>query len=63
MRKDGVGNQYAPLAGLPSLRQAIASKVAAYYGRTVDPDNEITVTSGGTEALFCAVQAVVRAGD
>ncbi|MEY2921054.1 MAG: hypothetical protein RL261_2359 [Pseudomonadota bacterium] len=63
MRQGGAGNQYAPMAGLPSLRQAIAEKVAGYYGRTVDPDSEITVTSGGTEALFCAIQAVVRAGD
>jgi methionine aminotransferase len=63
MRQGGAGNQYAPMAGLASLRQAIAGKVAGYYGRTVDPDSEITVTSGGTEALFCAIQAVVRAGD
>jgi methionine aminotransferase len=63
MRKGRAGNQYAPLAGLPSLRQAIAAKVAGYYGRTVDTETEITVTSGGTEALFCAVQAIVRAGD
>ena len=63
MRQGGAGNQYAPMAGLASLRQAIAEKVAADYGRTVDPDSEITVTSGGTEALFCAIQAIVRAGD
>jgi methionine aminotransferase len=63
MRKGGAGNQYAPMAGLPSLRHAIAAKVSKYYGRTVDPETEITVTSGGTEALFCAVQAIVRAGD
>ncbi len=61
--KGGTGNQYAPMAGLASLRQAIAEKVAGYYGRTVNPDNEVTVTSGGTEALFCAIQAIVRAGD
>ena len=63
MRQGGAGNQYAPMAGLASLRQAIAEKVAGYYDRTVDPDREITVTSGGTEALFCAIQAIVRAGD
>jgi methionine aminotransferase len=63
MRKTGAGNQYAPMTGLQSLREAIAAKVAEYYGRTVDPENEITVTSGGTEALFCAIQAIVRAGD
>src|SRR5512137_744561 len=63
MRQGGAGNQYAPMAGLASLRQAITEKVSGYYGRTVDPDSEVTVTSGGTEALFCAIQAVVRAGD
>jgi len=63
MRQGGAGNQYAPMAGLASLRQAIAEKVAGYYGGTVDPGSEVTVTSGGTEALFCAIQAIVRAGD
>jgi methionine aminotransferase len=56
-------NQYAPMAGLPSLREAIADKVADYYGRRVDPETAITVTAGGTEALFCAIQALVRPGD
>lgn len=56
-------NQYAPMTGVPALREAIASKVAALYGRTTHPDTEVTVTSGGTEALFCAIQAVVRPGD
>jgi methionine aminotransferase len=51
------------MAGLLSLRTAIAEKVRDYYGRTVDIEAEITVTSGGTEALFCAIQAVVHAGD
>jgi methionine aminotransferase len=56
-------NQYAPMAGWPSLCEAIAHKVKALYGRSVSTADEVTVTSGGTEALFCAVQAVVRAGD
>ncbi|HQR23958.1 MAG TPA: pyridoxal phosphate-dependent aminotransferase [Steroidobacteraceae bacterium] len=56
-------NQYAPMAGWPALVEAIAAKVRALYGRTVSPGDEVTVTSGGTEALFCAVQAVVRTGD
>ncbi len=56
-------NQYAPMTGLPALREAIAAKVAEYYGRTIDPDDDVTVTSGGTEALFCAIQAIVRPGD
>lgn len=56
-------NQYAHMAGVPALREQIASKVAALYGRTVDPETEITVTSGATEALFCAITALVRPGD
>jgi len=59
----GGSNQYAPMAGMPRLREAIAGKVAAYYGCNVDPETAITVTSGGTEALFCAIQAFVGAGD
>ncbi|TWI55443.1 methionine aminotransferase [Pseudomonas duriflava] len=56
-------NQYAPMAGLPALREQIAHKVTALYGRTVDAQNEITVTPGATQALFCAIQAIVREGD
>jgi methionine aminotransferase len=56
-------NQYAPMAGVPALREAIAEKVAVLYGARVDADSDITVTSGATEAIFCVVQAAVRAGD
>ncbi len=56
-------NQYAPMMGVPALREALAVKVADLYGCDVDPDTEITVTSGATEALFCAVAAVVRPGE
>lgn len=56
-------NQYAPMAGVPALREAIAEKVAALYGRRVDPETEVTVTAGATEALFCAIHALVRAGE
>lgn len=56
-------NQYTMAAGLPALREAIAGKIARVYGYEPDPDNEITVTSGATEALFDAVAAVVRTGD
>jgi len=56
-------NQYAPMTGVPALRQAIAAKVGRLYGRTVDADTEVTVTAGATEALFCAIHATVRAGD
>ncbi len=56
-------NQYPPMAGVPSLRDAIAGKVLDLYGQRVDPDTEVTVTAGATEALFCAIAATVRAGD
>jgi methionine transaminase len=56
-------NQYAPMQGVPALRQAIAAKFEELYGATYDPETEITVTSGGTEALFDAVAAVIRPGD
>ncbi len=56
-------NQYAPMAGIPALREQIALKTEAIYGRKVDPDTEITITSGGTEALFAAIAATVGPGD
>jgi methionine aminotransferase len=56
-------NQYAPMTGLPALRQAIAAKTKRCYGRDVDPDAEVTVTSGASEAIFDAVHALVRAGE
>ncbi len=56
-------NQYAPMAGLPELRQELALKVEALYGRRTDPVTDITVTSGATEAIFCAVQACLGSGD
>jgi len=56
-------NQYAPMAGVPVLREAIAAKVHALYGATVNPDTEVTVTSGATQALFTAIAALVHAGD
>lgn len=59
----GGKNQYAPMTGIAPLRQAIAAKTQALYGRAVDADDEITVTAGATEALFAAIHAVVRPGD
>jgi methionine aminotransferase len=56
-------NQYAPMAGVPALRQALASTVERLYGARYDPDDEMTVTAGATEALFCAITALVRPGD
>lgn len=56
-------NQYAPMTGVPKLREQIALKTEKLYGRKVSADTEVTVTSGATEALFAAIAAVVHAGD
>ena len=56
-------NQYAPMHGIAALRQAIADKTLRCYGRQVNIDSEITVTSGASEAIFNAVLAVVQTGD
>jgi methionine transaminase len=56
-------NQYAPMAGVPALREKISRKTQLLYGLAPDPETEITVTSGATEALFAAIAAVVRPGD
>lgn len=56
-------NQYAPMAGMPELRQAIVDKVAAFYGVRYDVESEVTVTAGATQAIFTAIAAFVRPGD
>ena len=56
-------NQYAPMAGVPALRAAIVAKVEALYGAAYDPEHEVTVTAGATQALFTAVAALVHPGD
>ena len=56
-------NQYAPMAGFMPLRERIAEKILHCYGASISPDSEITVTPGGTAALFAAIMAVVKAGD
>ncbi len=56
-------NQYAPMAGLPALREVIAGKIARLYSADVDPDSEITITSGGTQAIYTAIAAVINEGD
>jgi methionine aminotransferase len=56
-------NQYAAMAGLPALCEAIAESAARRHGWRIDPAQEITVTAGGTEALFAAIHAVARAGE
>jgi methionine aminotransferase len=56
-------NQYAPMEGVIELREQIARKLLACYGLQFDPQTEITVSCGGTEALYDVIQAVVRPGD
>ncbi|AZF01781.1 Methionine aminotransferase, PLP-dependent [Pseudomonas orientalis] len=56
-------NQYAPMSGLPALRQQVAAKIARSYGVRVDADLEVTITPGATQGIFCAIQAVIRNGD
>jgi methionine aminotransferase len=56
-------NQYAPMEGNVALRARIVAKIAAAGGRAVDPEDELTVTCGGTESIYSAIQAVVGAGD
>lgn len=56
-------NQYAPMTGLPALREQIAVKIERLYGRNVSADSEVTVTPGATQAIFCAIQALIHPGD
>src|SRR5262245_44770195 len=56
-------NQYAPMQGVLALREAISAKYERFHDRRYDPESEVTVTSGGTEAIFDAVAAVVHPGD
>ncbi len=56
-------NQYAPMPGLPALRQQIAKKCSDAYNHHFDADQHITVTPGGTAALYAAIAAVIRQGE
>ena len=56
-------NQYAITWGSPRLRRAISDKTKRFYGLDLDPDREVTVTCGATEAMMCAMLAVVEPGD
>jgi methionine aminotransferase len=56
-------NQYAPMEGVPELRQRIADKLAECYAVRVDPESQITITLGATEGIYSGIQAVVGAGD
>ncbi len=56
-------NQYAPMPGILNLREAIAEKTEDLYGSKFNPDTEITITPGGTEAIYAAITAVIQEGD
>jgi methionine transaminase len=56
-------NQYAPMPGLPILRERLAEKVTELYGTRVNPDTDITITPGGTYAIFTALTAALQPGD
>jgi methionine aminotransferase len=56
-------NQYAPMPGWMSLREAIAEKVHYLYGASVNPDSEITITPGGTYAIYSAFTSFLQPGD
>ena len=59
----GRGNQYPPGAGIPELRAAIAAHQRRFYGLSVDPDSEVLVTTGATEAIAASLLALVEPGD
>ncbi len=60
---DTSNNQYAPMAGAIKLREKIAEKLETLYNAAYNPDTEITITAGGTMALYSAISAVVNEGD
>ncbi len=59
----GNNNQYAPMTGVPELRESVTKKIEKFYGRTTSPDNEVTICDGATEALFSIILATVHPGD
>ncbi|MDI3420317.1 pyridoxal phosphate-dependent aminotransferase [Streptomyces luteolus] len=61
--RDGRGNQYPPGPGIPELRTAIAEHQQRFYGLTFDPDTEVLVTAGATEALAATMLALLEPGD
>lgn len=56
-------NQYCPLAGLPQLNQTLATKIERLYGMRLDPNSQVCVTAGATQALYTAIMALINAGD
>ena len=56
-------NQYGPVAGMPVLKEALSKTYSPQYGRTIDPDSEISVTTGASEGLLSSIMAFVEPGD
>lgn len=56
-------NQYPPMPGIPALREAVARKIEALHGRAYNPNTEITITAGATQAIITAILAIVHPGD
>lgn len=56
-------NQYAPMGGFLPLREQLAQKIERLYGSTINPETEITITAGATQAIFTIISAMVHAGD
>lgn len=56
-------NQYPPLLGVPELRRALADHDRRFYGLEIDPESEVLITLGATEALACAMFALIEPGD
>ena len=56
-------NQYPPMTGVPELRQAVAAANRRFYGLEIDPDSEVVVTSGATEAITASLMALIDPGD
>jgi methionine transaminase len=56
-------NQYSPMAGVAELRQAVSSKIQKLYNHTYNPETEITITAGATQAIYTAITAFIHPGD
>lgn len=56
-------NQYAPMQGIPSLRYKISEKIEKLYGRKYNPETELTITAGATQAIYTAASAIINPGD
>src|SRR5215472_1005277 len=61
--REGRGNQYPPGPGIPELRQAVAAHQKRFWGLDLDPDSQVLVTAGATEAIAAALLALLEPGD